>query len=67
MREELLDEVEPLLVGEGTVEEVSPDDFRLVRGCAKFEAGTPNVAGVIGLGSAVGYLRAVGMEGDKEA
>ncbi|WP_456487864.1 aminotransferase class V-fold PLP-dependent enzyme [Candidatus Alkanophaga liquidiphilum] len=62
MREQLLDEVEPLLVGGGIVEEVSLNDFRLVKGCAKFEAGTPNVAGVIGLESAVSYLRAVGME-----
>jgi cysteine desulfurase/selenocysteine lyase len=28
----------------------------------KFEAGTPNIAGVIGLGAAVDYLEAVGME-----
>jgi len=28
----------------------------------KFEAGTPNIAGVIGLGAAVDYLQAIGME-----
>jgi cysteine desulfurase/selenocysteine lyase len=28
----------------------------------KFEAGTPNIAGVIGLGAAVDYLQSVGME-----
>ncbi len=28
----------------------------------KFEAGTPNIAGAVGLGAAVDYLRAVGME-----
>lgn len=28
----------------------------------KFEAGTPNIAGVIGLGAAVDYLEAIGME-----
>ncbi|MGH9887046.1 MAG: SufS family cysteine desulfurase, partial [bacterium] len=28
----------------------------------KFEAGTPNIAGVIGLGAAVDYLQAVGMD-----
>lgn len=28
----------------------------------KFEAGTPNIAGVIGLGAAIGYVRAVGLE-----
>jgi len=27
----------------------------------KFEAGTPNIAGVIGLGAAVDYLQAIGM------
>jgi cysteine desulfurase/selenocysteine lyase len=27
----------------------------------KFEAGTPNIAGVVGLGAAVDYLQAVGM------
>jgi len=28
----------------------------------KFEAGTPNIAGVIGLGAAVDYLQAIGMD-----
>ena len=28
----------------------------------KFEAGTPNIAGVIGLGAAVDYLEAIGLE-----
>ena len=28
----------------------------------KFEAGTPNIAGVIGLGAAIDYLQAIGME-----
>ena len=28
----------------------------------KFEAGTPNIAGVIGLGAAVDYLTAIGLE-----
>lgn len=29
----------------------------------KFEAGTPNIAGVIALGAAIGYVSALGMEG----
>lgn len=29
---------------------------------AKFEAGTPNIAGAIGLGAAIDYLRSIGME-----
>jgi cysteine desulfurase/selenocysteine lyase len=28
----------------------------------KFEAGTPNIAGAIGLGAAIDYLQAIGME-----
>jgi cysteine desulfurase/selenocysteine lyase len=28
----------------------------------KFEAGTPNISGMIGLGAAVGYLQAIGMD-----
>ena len=28
----------------------------------KFEAGTPNIAGTIGLGAAIDYLQAIGME-----
>lgn len=33
---------------------------------AKFEAGTPNVAGVIGLGAAIDYLASFGPEGENE-
>ena len=29
---------------------------------AKFEAGTPDIASVIGLGAAIGYLESIGME-----
>ena len=29
---------------------------------AKFEAGTPNIEGVIGLGAAIEYLMAIGMD-----
>jgi len=28
----------------------------------KFEAGTPNIAGVIGLGAAINYVRAIGLD-----
>jgi cysteine desulfurase/selenocysteine lyase len=32
----------------------------------RFEAGTPNIAGVVGLGAAVGYLTALGMDRVRE-
>ena len=61
-REELLSQLAPLVVGGGAIEDVSTDEYRLTSGYAGFEAGTPNIAGVIGLGRAVDYLNEVGME-----
>jgi len=61
MREEVQKEVEPLLIGGGTIEEVGVDYYRLDTGSRRFEAGTPDVAAVIGLGAAVDYLEKIGM------
>ena len=33
----------------------------------KFEAGTPNIADVIGFGAAIDYLQEIGMENDLES
>lgn len=62
IKEHLLAEVEPLSLGGGTIEEVSLEDYELAKGYRRFEAGTPNIAGGIGLGKAVDYLREIGME-----
>ena len=59
MREEIL---EPLFLGGGMVESVSDDSFVPASGYTKYEAGTPNVSGGIGLGAAVDYLENVGMD-----
>jgi cysteine desulfurase/selenocysteine lyase len=58
MREPVL---EPLVVGGGSVEQVSADAYSLADGYARYEAGTPHIAGGIGLGRAVDYLTAIGM------
>ena len=55
-------ELEPTLFGGGMIESVSKDDYTLAGGYERFEAGTPHIAGGIGLGKAVDYLNAVGME-----
>ncbi|MEA2075149.1 MAG: cysteine desulfurase [Euryarchaeota archaeon] len=55
-------ELEPTLFGGGMIESVSKDDYTLASGYERFEAGTPHIAGGIGLGKAVDYLNAVGME-----
>jgi cysteine desulfurase/selenocysteine lyase len=56
------DELEPLSIGGGTIDDVSLKDYKLRGGYERFEAGTPDIAGGIGLGSAVDYLEGVGME-----
>jgi len=60
--EDVQKEVEPLLIGGGTIEEVGVDYYRLEKGPGRFEAGTPDVAAAIGLGAAVDYLQKIGME-----
>ena len=57
----LLDSMEPLCLGGGIVEEVTRDAVRYMDAPWKFEAGTQNAEGVIGLGAAIDYLEAVGM------
>lgn len=56
------DGLEPTFFGGGMIETVSRDDYTLTGGYERFEAGTPHIAGGIGLGRAVDYLNEVGME-----
>ncbi len=52
----------PLCIGGGTIADVSIDDYELAAPPLRFEAGTPAIAQVIGLGEACRYLERVGME-----
>jgi len=62
IREALQEEVEPLIIGGGTIEDVGKDYYSLKKGPEKFEAGSPAIAEVIGLGEAARYLSRIGME-----
>ncbi len=62
VREDLIGELEPPCVGGGTITDVGLDYYELAKGAASFEAGTPAIAEVIGLGAAVDYLNKIGME-----
>jgi len=62
IREELIDEVEPLCIGGGTIGDVGLDSYKLDESPRRFEAGTPDVAAAIGLGAAIEYLQRIGME-----
>lgn len=61
-RNELLENMEPLSIGGGTIADVGLDYYELAESPTKFEAGTPAIGEVIGLGAAVDYLRKVGLE-----
>ncbi len=54
--------LEPLELGGGMVETVTETGYVPAEGYQQYEAGTPNIAGGIGLGAAVDYLTALGME-----
>ncbi|MGA0803343.1 MAG: SufS family cysteine desulfurase [Ilumatobacteraceae bacterium] len=60
-REALLDAMPPFLGGGGMISEVRLDDFTCAELPNKFEAGTPPIVEVIGLGAAVDFLNRVGM------
>lgn len=61
-REEHLLEMNPYLYGGEMIKEVYLDKVTFNELPYKFEAGTPNVADVIGLGAAIEYLHALGFE-----
>ncbi|MCL7383095.1 MAG: SufS family cysteine desulfurase [Thaumarchaeota archaeon] len=61
VKHDLLDDLPPFRLGGGAIREVTLNDFMLLDPPHSFEAGTPNIAGVIGLAAAVEYLQKIGM------
>ncbi len=61
-KEERLQEMEPLMGGGEMIREVHLGTAKWNDVPFKFEGGTPNMAGAIGLGVAVDYLNAIGMD-----
>lgn len=60
---DLLQKMEPLLLGGGMNGRFQDDGCIIYKNAPqKFEAGTPNIEGVIGLGAAIEYLMAIQME-----
>ena len=60
-RREHLQAMPPFIGGGEMIKEVSFEGTVFNEAPHKFEAGTPNIAGFIGLGAAVDYLQSVGM------
>jgi cysteine desulfurase/selenocysteine lyase len=61
-RRELLEEMEPFLGGGEMIKRVTLEDATWNDIPGKFEAGTPNIAGVVAFRAAIDYLEGLGME-----
>ena len=61
-RNEVLEEMEPFMGGGEMINKVSMQDATWNEIPWKFEAGTPNIAQVIGLGAAINYLMNIGLD-----
>lgn len=62
-KKELLEELEPINLGGGMNESFDNVDSVYLKDLpTRLEAGTPNIAGVIGLGEAIRYINKIGMD-----
>ena len=62
-KKELLEETEPLIYGGGMNESFDDSSHIYLKDLPhRLEAGTPNIAGAIGLGAAIDYLKKIGMD-----
>ena len=61
-KERWLDEMPPYQVGGGTIRTVTVEETEFLDPPAKFEGGTPNISGAIGLATAFDYIEKLGME-----
>jgi len=59
-KKELLEEMQPYQFGGDMIRSVSFEETTFAKLPARLEAGTPNVAGVIGLGAAIDYINNIG-------
>jgi len=61
VKREILEKMDPFLTGGGMISEVYKNRVVFADLPDKFEAGTPNVAGAVGLAAAIEYLEKIGM------
>ena len=61
-KKELLRTLRPFLFGGGMIRDVRRDGFELAESPVRFEAGTPNIEGVIGFGQAVDFVQHIGVD-----
>ncbi|HEX8966173.1 MAG TPA: SufS family cysteine desulfurase [Patescibacteria group bacterium] len=61
-RSGLLAEMDPVLVGSQMIKTVSKENYILSNIPERFEVGTPNLEGVVGLGAAIDFIESIGRE-----
>lgn len=61
-KKEILEEMTPFNVGGGMIETVEEDKVKYGEVPDKFEAGTPNISGAVGLAAAIDYIESIGLE-----
>jgi cysteine desulfurase/selenocysteine lyase len=62
VKKQLLESLDPFLVGGGMIQSVTKDESTWAELPDRFDAGTPNVAGAVGLAAACEYLQHIGLE-----
>ncbi len=65
-RRAIIERMSPFLTGGGMIGEVTTTSSTWAEVPEKFEAGTPNVAGAVGLASAIEYLEKLGLDSVRE-
>ena len=65
-RRELLNEMPPFIGGGDMIETVTMEESTFQNPPLRFEAGTPSIAEVIGLGAAIDYIESLGRENIQE-
>ena len=61
VKKDIIKNLQPFLVGGGMINQVSKTESTWADVPDRFDAGTPNIAGAVGLATACDYLRLVGM------
>ena len=60
-KEDLLNEINPLTLGGGMINQVNANDFSYAMLPNKFEAGTPPIEAVVGFSAAIDYLNSINL------
>lgn len=62
IKKSVQEEVDPIRYGGGMIKEVTKESSKYKNTCEKYEGGTPNISGAIGMSAAIDYLKEIGIE-----